>query len=44
MPVNTLGWNLVRYTLLAPPYDRVAGYGRSAGAPSTSSGSASSPG
>ncbi|HET7464630.1 MAG TPA: methyltransferase domain-containing protein [Longimicrobium sp.] len=27
MPVNTLGWNRVRYTLLAPAYDRVAGFG-----------------
>ena len=26
MPVNTLGWNRVRYTLLAPLYDRVAGF------------------
>ena len=27
MPVNTLGWNRVRYTLLAPAYDLVAGFG-----------------
>ena len=26
MSVNTLGWNRVRYTLLAPLYDRVAGF------------------
>lgn len=26
MPFNTLGWNRVRYTLLAPLYDRVAGF------------------
>jgi phosphatidylethanolamine/phosphatidyl-N-methylethanolamine N-methyltransferase len=26
MPINTLGWNRVRYTLLAPLYDRVAGF------------------
>lgn len=26
MPVNTLAWNRVRYTLLAPLYDRVAGF------------------
>jgi phosphatidylethanolamine/phosphatidyl-N-methylethanolamine N-methyltransferase len=26
MPVNTLGWNRVRYTLLAPLYDWVAGF------------------
>lgn len=26
MPVNTLGWNRVRYTLLAPLYDSVAGF------------------
>jgi phosphatidylethanolamine/phosphatidyl-N-methylethanolamine N-methyltransferase len=26
MPLNTLGWNRVRYTLLAPLYDRVAGF------------------
>jgi len=25
--VNTLGWNRVRYTLLAPAYDLVAGFG-----------------
>ena len=27
MGVNTLGWNRVRYTLLAPAYDLVAGFG-----------------
>lgn len=27
MPLNTLAWNRVRYTLLAPLYDRVAGFG-----------------
>jgi phosphatidylethanolamine/phosphatidyl-N-methylethanolamine N-methyltransferase len=26
MPINTLGWNRVRYTLMAPLYDRVAGF------------------
>lgn len=26
MRVNTLGWNRVRYTLIAPLYDRVAGF------------------
>jgi phosphatidylethanolamine/phosphatidyl-N-methylethanolamine N-methyltransferase len=26
MPINTLGWNRVRYTLLAPLYDVVAGF------------------
>ncbi|HEX2205750.1 MAG TPA: methyltransferase domain-containing protein [Longimicrobium sp.] len=28
MPVNTLAWNRARYTLLAPVYDLVAGFGR----------------
>ena len=27
MGVNTLGWNRVRYTILAPAYDLVAGFG-----------------
>ncbi|HYH81110.1 MAG TPA: hypothetical protein VEX86_15010, partial [Longimicrobium sp.] len=27
MGVNTLGWNRVRYTLLAPAYDLFAGFG-----------------
>lgn len=27
MGVNTLGWNRIRYTLLAPTYDWVAGFG-----------------
>lgn len=27
MPLNTLAWNRVRYTLLAPLYDMVAGFG-----------------
>ena len=26
VPVNTNAWNRVRYTLLAPVYDRVAGF------------------
>jgi phosphatidylethanolamine/phosphatidyl-N-methylethanolamine N-methyltransferase len=26
MPLNTLGWNRARYTLLAPLYDRLAGF------------------
>ena len=26
MPINTLGWNRIRYTLMAPVYDRVAGF------------------
>jgi ubiquinone/menaquinone biosynthesis C-methylase UbiE len=27
VPVNTLAWNRLRYTLLAPAYDAVAGFG-----------------